>query len=182
MPTKFRRVVTGHDPDGKAVIIRDEDASKVRVRPGTGIASTMMWMTDMTPAEFSDAEDPAERETGITPPLEGSIFRIVEFPPEKELSEEENAKLAEAMQDQGVHAPGSGGDRPARHHGMHRTESIDYAIVLSGEIVMELDDSETRVKAGDIIIQQGTNHAWINRGTEPCVIAFILIGADAPWV
>lgn len=178
MPTTFRRVVTGHDADGKAVIIRDEQASKVRVRPGTGIASTMMWMTDSTPTEFSDAEDPAERETGITPPLEGSIFRIVEFPPEKELSEEENAKLAEAMKEQGVHAPGSAG---ARHHGMHRTESVDYAIVLSGEIDMELDDSAIHVKAGDVLIQQGTNHAWVNKGTEPCVIAFILIGANAPW-
>ncbi len=113
----------------------------------------------------------------MTPPINGSIFRTVEFPPEKDA---DGAMSNEEMTAQmGVGRGGS--DQPARHPGMHRTPSIDYAIVMTGEIDMLLDDSEVHLVAGDVVVQMGTNHAWANRGDAPCQIAFILIGANPPW-
>ena len=110
---------------------------------------------------------------GIAPPPAGSIFRIVDFhplPPEVE-------QLDPNYQQQiiGDEVPGKG--RPPRHPLMHRTRSVDYAIVMQGEIDMLLDEGEIHLKAGDVLIQQGTNHAWVNRGPEPCRIAFVLIDA-----
>ena len=174
MPSKIRRLVTGHDPNRKAIVIMDGEAGNVKVRQATGICSTLLWRTDSTPAELSDA-DSADRETGVKPPLTGSIFRVVEFPPEKNLVGGPSSE--EVRREMGV---SSGGEAP-RHPGMHRTQSVDYAIVLKGEIDMLLDDSEVHLKAGDVVVQQGTNHAWANRGNEPCQIAFVLIGARVPW-
>ncbi len=177
MTTTVRRVVTGHDETGKAIVLIDGAAANVKVRPGTGIGATLLWMTDETPSDMTGHADAAERETGVTPPINGSIFRTVEFPPEKNA---EGGQSNEEMRAQmGV---GRGGaDTPARHPGMHRTPSIDYAIIMTGEIDMLLDDSEVHLVAGDVVVQHGTNHAWANRGDAPCQIAFILIGANPPW-
>lgn len=176
MPTRVRRVVTGHDGSGKAIVLMDGDAANVRVRPGAGTASTLLWVTDETPADLSQQGETADREIGVPPPRAGSIFRIVEFPPE---SEQTGAVSNEDMLRQmGVER---GGEGPARHPGMHRTASIDYAVVMKGEIDMLLDETEVHLVAGDVVVQQATNHAWANRGAEPCQIAFILIGADPPW-
>jgi mannose-6-phosphate isomerase-like protein (cupin superfamily) len=124
-------------------------------------------VTDETPADISGTDDRAAREIGVPPPANGSIFRVVDFPPEQ------GARSREAiLREMGVAKHGL-----ARHHGMHRTRSVDYAIVLEGEIDMLLDDSEVHLKAGDVLVQQGTNHAWVNRGSEPCRIAFVLIDA-----
>ncbi len=177
MTTTVRRVVTGHDETGKAIVLIDGDAANVKVRPGTGIGATLLWMTDETPSDMTSHADAGERETGVTPPLNGSIFRTVEFPPEKDA---EGGQSNEEMRaEMGVGRGGS--DTPARHPGMHRTPSIDYAIVMTGEIDMLLDDSEIHLAAGDVVVQMGTNHAWANRGDEACQIAFILIGANPPW-
>ena len=174
MGSRIRRVVTGHDDKGKAVVLMDGEAGNVSFREATGITSTLLWVTDSTPADISGFADAAERDIGIPPPPEGSTFRVVEFPPEKQvgraLSHEEMVK------EMGLAAPAEKGVKP-RHPAMHRTESIDYAIVLSGEIDMLLDDSEVHLRAGDVVVQRGTNHAWVNRGNDPCRIAFILIGA-----
>ena len=174
MPSKIRRVVTGHDRDGKAIVLMDGAAENVKVRQATGICATLLWVTDETPAKLSGT-DRADREIGVNPPLTGSIFRVVEFPPEKNLVGGPSSE--EVRREMGV---SSGGEAP-RHPGMHRTESVDYAIVLKGEIDMLLDDSEVHLKAGDLVVQQGTNHAWANRGNKPCQIAFVLIGARVPW-
>ena len=106
----------------------------------------------------------------------GSIFRIVDFHP----MPAEVATLDPNYQQQiiGDHEPSKG--RPPRHPLMHRTRSVDYAIVMAGEINMLLDEGEIHLKAGDVLIQQGTNHAWVNRGTETCRIAFVLIDAEEP--
>lgn len=179
MPITFRRVVTGHDASGKAVVLHDGPATNVNVRPVTGNVSTLLWVTDTTPATLSDLrDDPAQRKVAITPSPTGSILRIIEYPPGKE-----GADVMRQMESHGMDAEQPGIERKPshRHHGMHRTESIDYAIVLRGEIDMLLDDSEVHLTAGDILIQQGTFHAWANRGTEPCAIAFVLIGAEVPW-
>ena len=177
MTTTVRRVVTGHDETGKAIVVMDGDAANVKVRPGTGIGATLLWMTDETPSDMTSHADAAERETGVTPPLSGSIFRTVEFPPE---TDAEGGQSNEEMRaEMGVGRGGS--DAPARHPGMHRTPSIDYAIIMTGEIDMLMDDTEVHLVAGDVVVQMGTNHAWANRGDVPCQIAFILIGANPPW-
>jgi naringenin degradation protein FdeH len=174
MGAKIRRVVTGHDDKGQAVVLMDGQAGNVRFREATGITSTLLWVTDSTPADLSGFADAADRDIGVAPPPNGSVFRIVEFPPEKQagrvLSNEEMIK------EMGLAAPGETGVKP-RHPAMHRTESLDYGVVLSGEIDMLLDASEVHLKAGDVVIQRGTNHAWVNRGNDPCRVAFILIGA-----
>jgi mannose-6-phosphate isomerase-like protein (cupin superfamily) len=170
-----RRVVTGHDDDGKAVVVSDGPAPNVRVRKGTGITATLLWVTDETPADMSANSDRAAREIGVPPPDNGSILRVVDFPPiTPEAAAVSHADVVREM-GLGRHVP-----EGARHPFMHRTRSIDYAIVLAGQIDMLLDDSEVHMKAGDILVQQGTNHAWVNNGKETCRIAFILIDAQEP--
>jgi len=166
-----RRVVTGHDASGKAVVLIDGAAPNAKLRKATGLTSTLLWVTDESPAELSGDTDKADREIGVAPPPRGSIFRVVDFPPAAEFGAVDSAAMLREM---GI-AAGHGG---ARHPGMHRTKSIDYAVVISGEIEMLLDDSEVHLKAGDVLVQRGTNHAWMNRGREDCRIAFVLIDAE----
>jgi mannose-6-phosphate isomerase-like protein (cupin superfamily) len=175
MTRATRRVVTGHDTDGKAIVLSDAPAPNVKVRQ-TGITSTLLWVTDESPADISGSADRAARESGVAPPANGSILRIVDFPP---VTADAVALGQAAMhKEMGLHGASTGAG--ARHAFTHRTKSIDYALVLEGEIDMLLDDSEIHLKAGDVLIQQGTNHAWVNRGTEPCRIAFILIDSKEP--
>jgi mannose-6-phosphate isomerase-like protein (cupin superfamily) len=165
-----RRVVTGHDPAGRAAVLFDGPAPNCKLRKASGLVSTLLWLTDESPADVSRALDAAQREIGVAPPPAGSIFRVVDFPPTQgEISS--HAVLKEMGLDGEQGAPAS------RHPLMHRTPSIDYAVVLEGEIDMLLDDSEVHLQAGDVLVQQGTNHAWVNRGIQPCRIAFVLIGS-----
>lgn len=162
----IRRVVTGHR-NGKGVVLYDSPAPNRKVRPASGLVSTLLWVTDELPADISGDADRAEREIGVPPPQRGSIFRVVEFPPgRKEMSRE--AVLKEM---------GLSHQSNSIHPGMHKTRSIDYAVVMEGEIDMVLDDAEVHLTAGDVLVQQGTNHAWVNRGTRVCRIAFVLIDA-----
>jgi hypothetical protein len=161
-----RRVVTGHR-NGKGTILYDGPAPNRKVRQASGLVSTLLWVTDESPADISGGADRAEREIGVPPPPRGSIFRVVEFPPgRKEMSREA------VLEEMGLsHQSGS------THPGMHKTRSIDYAVVMEGEIDMILDDCEVHLAAGDVLVQQGANHAWVNRGTQACRIAFVLIDA-----
>ena len=171
-----RRVVTTIDSNDKAVVLFDGATPHKKVRPQTQTVSRLLWVTDQTPADLSGSADRAAIEIGIMPPRGGTVFRIVEFPPE---TAEARRLDSDAMHSSlGDGAPKRG--KPPRHPAMHRTRSVDYAIVMSGEIDMLLDDSEIHLKAGDVLVQQGTNHAWVNRGSEPCRIAFILIDAKEP--
>jgi mannose-6-phosphate isomerase-like protein (cupin superfamily) len=174
----IRRVVTGHDESGKAIIERDGTATNVRVREGAGFVSTLLWVTDETPAKVSLGIDRADRVIGTAPPPHGSILRVVDFPPvTPDVETLDQAGLLRAMGIEHHAADGA----TARHPYMHRTQSVDYAIVLAGEIDMLLDDSEVHLKVGDVVIQQGTNHAWVNRSHHVCRIAFILLdGHDPP--
>jgi mannose-6-phosphate isomerase-like protein (cupin superfamily) len=174
MTKTIRRVVTGHDRDGKAIVLADGPAPNVRLR-SSGIVSTLAWATDETPADIAGTADRADRDSGVAPPPSGSILRIVDFPPVAAGPAVDHATVTREMGLQS-HAGGA----PPRHAFTHRTRSIDYAIVLEGEIDMLLDDSEVHLVAGDILIQQGTNHAWVNNGTSNCRIAFVLIDAEAP--
>ncbi|MDP2357800.1 MAG: cupin domain-containing protein [Beijerinckiaceae bacterium] len=175
MPRQTRRVITGHDAHGKAIIVEDGCAPNVKVRKVGNLTSTLVWVTDETPANLESRFDPSLRETGVAPPSGGSILRIVDFPPEAEAGAVDNAAMLREM---GLSA--SAKDAPARHASMHRTRSIDYALVLEGEIHMLLDDSEVHLRAGDVLIQKATNHAWVNRGQTSCRIAFVLIDAVEP--
>jgi quercetin dioxygenase-like cupin family protein len=145
MAFQLRRVVTGHDAKGKAVVLIDETMPGASMRPG--VSSAVAWTSEGFPVDNNGDRDEAKRKTGTTH-ANGTVFRIIEF------------------------APGN-----AERN--HRTDSIDYAVVLSGEIDMDLDGKEVHLKAGDVIVQRGTIHNWINRGAEPCVIAFVLIAAHS---
>ncbi len=143
MAFSIRRIVTGHDADGKAIIVTDNEMEALEGRPGTGIHNAIMWATDQMPVDIN-GEDRGGQKMEIAPGPNGSIFRILEVPP---------------------------GAAPYNH----RTDTIDYVIVLEGEIDMTLEGSEVHMNTGDVMIQCGTIHAWDNRETKPCRIAFILM-------
>lgn len=170
-----RRVVTGHDADGKAVVLMDGAAPNVRRRKA-GTVSTVLWVTRESPADMSGSADRGEIQ-GVPPPPNGSVLRIVDFPPVSTVdfgAIDHHAQVKE-MGIADIQSPGE-----ARHPFTHRTCSIDYALVLEGEIDMLLDDSEVHLKAGDVVVQQGTNHAWVNNSDKNCRIAFVLIDAARP--
>jgi quercetin dioxygenase-like cupin family protein len=144
MAVQVRRVVTGHDAKGRAVVKIDE-VSKNIISSRPGQTACVVWTTESFPVNNTGDVDEGLRKVGTTL-KNGTVFRVVEFAP-------------------GV-APRN-----------HRTDSIDYAVVVSGEIDMEFDDSVVHLKAGDVLVQRGTIHNWVNRGTQPCVMAFILIDA-----
>ncbi len=166
----IRRVVTGHDENGKAIITFDGDAPRVK-RPASTIESTLLWVTDAMPARLGGEEDGGDVEVGIGPPPNGAVFRIIEFKPE---NEDDDLSDLSYMTSAGAEQPDD-----ARHPGMHKTKTIDFAVVLSGEIDMMVDDNEVHLKPGDTVVQRGTNHAWVNRGTVSCVLACVLIDAEA---
>jgi mannose-6-phosphate isomerase-like protein (cupin superfamily) len=172
----IRRVVTTVDKDGKAVVLFDGANPHKVVRPNRSVTSRLVWVTDQTPADISGTADRAATNIGIAPPHNGSVFRIIDIPPmTPEIEKLDKDYLHKQI---GDHAPKKG--QPPRHPLMHRTLTIDYAIIMQGEIDMLLDDSELHLKAGDVVVQQGTNHAWVNRGSEPCRIAFVLIESKEP--
>jgi len=169
-----RRIVTGHDTEGKAVAVFDAPVMSRQRSPGAN-AITMLWVTEETPADVSANQDRAEVKIGVPPPRSGSIFRIVDFPPTTTTGH--GVDHHEILKGMGIDPATQG---YARHPNTHRTRSIDYAIVLEGEIDMLMDDSEVHMRVGDVLVQQGTNHAWVNNGSQPCRIAFILIDAQDP--
>jgi hypothetical protein len=178
MNDDFRRVVTTHDATGKAVVLFDSPNPHKAVRPQAGVVSRMIWAADSTPADMTGAQDRGAGQRPIAPPAGGSVFRIVDFLPMTPEMEKLDPNFMAKSIGHDDHAPSK--FRPPRHPFMHRTRSLDYALVLSGEIDMLLDDTEVHCKAGDVIVQQGTNHAWVNRGKAPCRIAFILVDAKEP--
>jgi len=175
LSSPIRRVVTGKDASGKAIAMIDAAATTVHRREEMGVTNTLLWVTDSIPAELSNREDTANRKIGIVPPPGGTIFRVIEFAPEREVKADDVTRLR-IFQGLGLAPEGDSREKP-RHPAMHRTKTIDYALILSGEIDMLLDDSEIHLNPGDVVIQRGTNHAWVNRGNAPCRIAFVLIDA-----
>lgn len=172
--TGVRRVVTGHDINGKAIVLSDGKAPFLSESPGRpGFWSTDLWRTAATPATISpDEPEPTLGPRRQLPTSCGTVVRINNIPPEA-------AKLDQAAARKEFAALGNEAastfQENGRHPMMHRTETVDYAIVISGEIYLVLDDSEVLLHAGDMVVQRGTNHAWSNRSSTGCVIAFILI-------
>lgn len=174
MPQRHRRVVTGHDALGRSVILMDGGApNSFFLEKAGGLQLTELWETASAPADNSGTEDAANRPRRIEPADSGTVFRIIEYPPD-------SVRLKTL--DPEAYYPSMGvahGAEPAkkRHPGTHRTNTVDYAIVLSGEIYAVMDEGEVLLRAGDCLIQRGTSHAWSNRTGEPCVIAFVLVAA-----
>ena len=176
MPRVPRRVVTGHNADGKSIFITDDATPHVFQRsPGSAIVMEL-WETHSTPADNRGNNDAIARGFRLPPPKNGSVFRIIEYPPDSARLKALAAERAGPDDGSGwLQAADKGG---ARHLGFHKTSSVDYAIVLSGEIYALMDEGEVLLKTGDVLIQRGTNHAWSNRTDEPCTVAFVLIDAD----
>lgn len=176
MPSvKFRRVVTGHDAHGTAVVAIDGQPPNVRsFNSLPGVYFTEVWSTAQTPAPIANGEDPTSTTTGIAPAPGGTVIRVVDIPPEKEGthidSEGAKAHFAEIGSSGAATVSAS-----SRNSLMHRTETIDYGIVLEGNLTLVLDDSEVELQQGDIVVQRGTNHAWSNRSGKLCRMAFVLI-------
>ena len=171
----IRRVVTGLDANNKAIALFD---GRLTLKPGgSGNPAANLWITDSSPPGFSFRDDSATKPLGLSPPDNGTAIRVVEFPP---LKPDAVAKMDPnfMMKVVGDHAPARG--LPVKHPLMHRTRTVDYAVIMSGEIDMMLDDKVVHVKAGDVVIQQATNHAWINRGTQPCRVLFVLMDSKQP--
>lgn len=172
---EFRRIVTTLDASGKAIAMFDGIIPLAK-SPRGGASSANVWVTDKYPPDFAWTTDRGKTREGFIPPKSSTIFRIVDFPPISPDVEKGDVNLM--MKVVADHAPAEG--RPPRHPAMHRTRSLDYAIVMTGEIDMLLDDSEFHLKAGDLVVQQATNHAWVNRGKDVCRIAFILMDSQKP--
>jgi naringenin degradation protein FdeH len=169
----MRRVVTGHDAQGRAAVLFDgESPHSFVLEKAGGLRLTEIWETRSSPADNSGSGDAADHERRIEPVGGGSVFRIIEYPPDRvrlrTLDPETffrgmGAKAADAA--------------TRRHPGMHKTDTVDYCVVLSGEIWAVFDSGEVLLRAGDVLVQRGTSHAWSNRTEEPCVIAFVLVAA-----
>ena len=170
---RVRRVVTTVNEEGKAVVLFDSENPNRAVRPGKTPVAYLIWTTVGAPADIAGPQDRGALKIGTSPLPGASIFRIMDYPPVT--PEMEKMDPAARMKEL-AHEPEIRG-LPPRHPFMHRTRTVDYAIILQGEIDMLLDDSEIHLKAGDVLVQQGTNHAWVNRGPEVCRIAFVLIDA-----
>jgi mannose-6-phosphate isomerase-like protein (cupin superfamily) len=176
MPRGIRRVVTGHNAAGRSVFIKDAAAPHVYNRgPGSAVV-TELWETRAMPADNRGDGEVTDHPFRLAPPKHGTVFRIIEYPPDKQ-------RLAALEQQRAGADDGSGHgaafDRGSpRHPGFHKTSSVDYAIVLSGEIYALMDEGEVLLKAGDVLVQRGTNHAWSNRTDAPAYLAFVLVDAE----
>jgi Cupin domain len=172
---EVRRVVTKLDSAGKAVVMFDNLVPLVAARSPNGTAE--MWVTTKTPAPVSFVDDLAHTKTGIQPPHNGTVFKVIDFPPITAEIEKRPPDMLQKIVG-AENTPRKG--QPPTHPYMHRTRSVDYAIILSGEVEMMLDDQTLKLKAGDIVVQQATNHAWINRSNAVARVAFVLVDSEEP--
>lgn len=173
----FRRIVTGHDANGKAIIISDAPPTRVHLVGGPGGATFFeVWNTREMPALIDQQSgEPEENGLVLAPPPKGTRIRVIEFPPEGDAIRNLTAADAQASFRSMGGEEASNAKAGAPHPLMHRTQTVDYGIVLEGEMTLIVDRGETTIKAGDIIIQRGTSHAWANRSGKICRMAFILI-------
>jgi len=172
-PKPVRRIVTVDEEDGKSVAISDAPSRDVRTDPARpGYASTRIWVTDRTPARINGIRDTLDSPHTLEPPPGGSVCRIVTFPPDDAFLGKVTAREVQAF----FHAMGSPGASTyapdAPHPYMQKTRTLDFCLVLEGEMTLVLDTEEVALEAGDTVVQRGTNHAWSNRSNKPCVIAF----------
>jgi mannose-6-phosphate isomerase-like protein (cupin superfamily) len=180
-PIPTRRIVTGHNTSGQAILQEDGPINRLQQIGGeTGPWFHEVWNTSATPAPIDAASgEPPEDSIRLAPPKGGTRIRVLDIPPDSEELAHTTPEQARAhFEEIGAGEASSFNGKAARHPHMHRTETIDYGIVLEGEIVLIMDVGETTVRAGDIVIQRGTNHGWANRSGRNCRIAFILIDGE----
>ena len=174
MVARVRRVLTGHDSEGRSTFIADGLAPNVKEMKPTfpGLALTDLWETKGAPASNAGDADAADRPIHLEPPKNGTILRIVEFPPDSAWRNRTDGK-------DGFKSIGAGHaqDRQSADPMMHKTSTVDYIIVLKGEIYAIMETGEKLLKAGDILVQRGTNHSWSVRTDEPCIVAAVLVSA-----
>lgn len=170
---RVRRVLTGHDAEGRSTFIADGEAPNVKEMASMpGLALTDLWETTGAPASNEGGKDAAARPVRLEPPKNGTILRIVEFPPDSAWRDKADAKAAFKSIGAG-HAKDKASSDPM----MHKTHTVDYIIVLKGEIYAIMETGEKLLRAGDILVQRGTNHSWSVRGNEPCIVAAVLVSA-----
>lgn len=171
-PRHVRRIVTGHDETGKAIVVSDGPATNILERPSRpGVALINLWQTSETPAQYDGPDETVEDALILHPPKNGAVFRVIHFEPEDPevlATLDGKAAFAEMGADSNI-------VEGARHPFMHATDSVDFAVVLKGRIMMLLDDTEYELREGDTLVQRGNNHAWSNRFDETCIMAFVLI-------
>lgn len=163
-----RRVITGHDAAGRSVVLSDAPSPHVEAILGVPtLASTELWSTAV-PASNVAPSDGAVLPLKVAPPAQGAVFRVVEFPPDRDW--QASLPAGRSVTGDALSA--------ASDPMMHRTRSIDFAVVMSGEIWSVLDEGEVLLRRGDVLVQRGTNHAWSNRSDAPCQVAFVLVDAE----
>lgn len=167
MAAAVRRVVTGHDSEGKSVVLFDDEQSEV------------LWSSDSAPVDNSGDADTAVGRHLLEPPPTGSSFRLFEIPPQSRLEQYSEEELRRRY-DEGFASIGGAHTRvdTSRHPGMHKTSTLDYVVVLKGELTLLLDHGEVTLKPFDVVVQRGTNHAWVNRGEEKAMCMAVLLGAE----
>ena len=173
MPLSTKRVVTGHNADGKSVIKWEDRAQNVTHIPSwEGLFVTELWVTGESPVDNRGELDQSLRPMKHDPDPSGSIFRLVEIPPESKTTFDAAGIFVELGSS---NKPSS--QDAAAHPTMHKTNSIDYLVVISGQMYRVMEEGETLLSPGDCVVQRGTNHAWVNKSDSPCLIAAVLIDA-----
>lgn len=168
-----RRIVTGHDAEGNSIFVQDGPAPNLRQPDAQpNLAMIDLWETTESPASNTGNADAADRPMRLSPPPGGTLFRVLVLPPEKERN---FAGVQDTFRQWGEEHVLT---RKNRHPAFHKTDTVDYAIVLEGEVWALMDIGETLMKAGDVLVQRGTNHAWSNRSDQPVRIAFVLVSAQ----
>ena len=178
----IHRVVTGHDAHGRAIVTSDgplPHVAEIAAIPGTVFHE--VWSTQGTPAPVDNGADPTTGPLMLPPPQLGTRIRFVDIPPDTDdLLAHGAVRMKDAFAQIGDAAASTVTSR-SPHPLMHRTESVDYGVVISGELTLILDDSEVPLRPGSVVVQRGTNHAWANRSGQPCRMLFVLIdGAYEP--
>ena len=180
----IHRVVTGHDAAGKAVITSNGPlplVQEITAIPGTVFHE--VWSTTDAPAPVDNGADPTQGPLMLPPPKLGTRMRFVDIPPDTAEFLAHGAANMKAAFTQIGDEKASTVKAASPHPLMHRTESVDYGIVIDGEMTLVLDDSEVLLKPGSVVIQRGTNHAWANRSGRPCRMLFVLVdGAYEPSI
>jgi len=177
----MRRIVTGHTQSGKSIFAIDGEPPRVvRLKEFPGVDLTEIWTTDDIPTIPADRGDPTVEMSSLIPGPGGTRFRIMRAAPQQEIARalEKGIDLRAVRQESLANSPGLAEAVETENLGMHTTDTLDYGIVLSGEIWLELDDgAEVHLKPGDCVVQNGTRHGWRNKGSRTCVMAFVMIGA-----
>jgi len=172
----IERIVTGHDAQGRAIVAqRGPLPTVVEISAIPGTVFHEVWATQGSPAPVGNGPDPTLGALSLPPPRQGTRIRFVDIPPDTpEFLAHGAARMHDAFSQIGD-AAASTVQAHSPHPLMHRTESVDYGVVIEGELTLVLDDSEVPLQPGSVVVQRGTNHAWANRSGRPCRMLFVLV-------